>query len=173
MNRDGLVGRSQGWGAAVAGRDRRPGQAVGTATEADREAGVQGGAGYRAGLGDHLEVAGDVPERRIQGLGGWGPRPGATAGQVRRVQEEHVPGVTSSCSVYQWFYSGGPTRPWSARVASDVGGQVQGRDGGSRRTPNSQLLLELADQTGNRFFRTALRRLSRPNPDTPKLLLGD
>ena len=76
--------------------------------------------------------------------------------------------MTSSCSVYQWSYSGGPTRPWSARVASEVGAQVQGRDGGSRRTPNSQLLLlELADQTGNRFFRTALRRLSRPNPDTP------
>ena len=76
--------------------------------------------------------------------------------------------MTSSCSAYQWFYSGGPTRPLSARVASDVGAQVQGRDGGSRRTPNSQLLLlELADQTSNRFFRTASRRLPRPNPDTP------
>ena len=67
--------------------------------------------------------------------------------------------MTSSCSACQWFYSGGPTRPLSARAASDVGAQVQGRDGGSRRTPNSQLLLEPADQTGNRFFRTALRRL--------------
>ena len=68
--------------------------------------------------------------------------PGQTVGQVRRVQEEHVPGVTSSCSACQWFYSGGPTRPLSARAASDVGAQVQGRDGRSRRTPNSQLLLE-------------------------------
>ena len=37
---------------------------------------------------------------------------------------------------------------------------------------NSQLLLELADQTGNRFLRTALRRLLRPNL-TLQLLLGD
>ena len=42
------------------------------------------------GLGDHLEGAGDLPEMRIQGIGGWGPRPGATAGQVRRVQGDET-----------------------------------------------------------------------------------
>ena len=80
MNRDGLLGRPRVGERLltvdIAALDKRseppPKRTVKPLSKAAR-VNVQG-------LGDDLEVAGDLPEMRIQGLGGWGPRPGATAG---------------------------------------------------------------------------------------------